>query len=467
MKITIKTLQQKLFTVDVEPEDTVQAIKSKINEEQGHPVESQKLIYSGKVLDDSKVVKDCNFKEKDFLVLMVSKAKAATTTPAASTSAASTSAPVTTSVAPATPAPVERPAAVEPTPINATPVNPVPVETAPINPAPVNPNPVTATDTTDPNPATTETTATTTTAPTTAPATTPATIPSDPDFVTGSALESTISNMMEMGFTRDQCTRALRASFNNPERAVEYLFNGIPPGLLAETAPRTPATTAPTTAGGGGMPSTTTPSTAIPAGGVATNRQTAGTGTQNLFQMAQQQQQQRGAGLGGAGAGLGAGGLGGLGGSRGLGGLGGLGGAGAGAGAGAAGLGAAGGPGAPTPESLAQVREAIAQNPALLQQAIQAILQENPALAQQINQNPELLYQMFAGGEEGDDEGGYAPPMGMQPQTIALTQDEMAAIQRLQALGFTQQQAAEAYLACGKNEELAANFLFEGGFGDD
>ena len=40
-------------------------------------------------------------------------------------------------------------------------------------------------------------------------------------------------------------------------------------------------------------------------------------------------------------------------------------------------------------------------------------------------------------------------------------------IVQLQALGFTQQQAVEAYFACGKNEELAANFLFEGGFEDD
>lgn len=47
MKITIKTLQQKLFQIDIEPEDTVLTIKSKINDEHKHPVEQQKLIYSG------------------------------------------------------------------------------------------------------------------------------------------------------------------------------------------------------------------------------------------------------------------------------------------------------------------------------------------------------------------------------------------------------------------------------------
>jgi len=59
---------------------------------------------------------------------------------------------------------------------------------------------------------------------------------------------------------------------------------------------------------------------------------------------------------------------------------------------------------------------------------------------------------------------GGAPEPSLDQLRVAvgsLPEDDEAAVQRLVALGFTREQAAEAYLACERNEMLAANFLMD------
>jgi UV excision repair protein RAD23 len=376
MKITIKTLQQKVFQIDADGEDTVGDLKAKIFEVHGHPVDTQKLIYAGRVLLDSKTVASCEIKEKDFLVLMVAKPKPTFTTPAPTSS---------TSAAPAT------------APAPAQPVAPAAPEVAPAPPVPAQ---------------------LTATVPSAAPTTQPTTAAGD--FLTGGALQSTIDNIMEMGFEREQVIRALRASYNNADRAVEYLFNGIPQQAVPEQEPAPPSAPA--------QPAADPAPVAPPAAATPGQRQ-------NLFQLAQQRQQQQGGG--GLGAGTGAG---------------------AGAGAGLGGLGGLGLSALRDPNQMAQLRELVEQNPALVQPLIQQLAAANPQLAQMLANDPQALQQILA-QLGGDGEGGEEGLAGVQ--VVNITPEEQAAIERLQALGFSREAAIEAYFVCDKNEERAANYLFD------
>lgn len=395
MKLTFKTVQQQTFTLEAEPSDTVGDLKQKISKLHGHSVTSQKIIYSGKILPDSKTVESCNFKEKDFLVLMVSKPKPA---PAPQPVQPLSSPDPGPAAPPALSAPSPAPAVAQPPANIATPASSNPPTVAPPAPEPQ--------QSVDPY----------------------------ASFISGTALQSTIQNMVDMGFERDQVMRALRASFNNPDRAVEYLMTGIPDHALVDTAPappRGPVTPAANLSIPAAAPPQASTPTPAPTPGIPS-------GPRNLFEAAQAAQQ-RGQlpdlGRGGSTADDDIPPL--------------------------------------SPEEIATLRNApsfqeirrlVSENPAFLQPFIQQLTQGNPMLAAQLTTHPEALYQLLGGELSGEEEGDAGPPGSTQ---IQVTQEEHAAIQRLMELGFSQNAAVEAYFACDKNEEHAASFLFESRDDDD
>ncbi|XP_029508260.1 UV excision repair protein RAD23 homolog A-like isoform X2 [Oncorhynchus nerka] len=353
MQITLKTLQQQTIQIDIDPDQTVKALKEKIEAERGKdnfPVSGQKLIYAGKILQDDTPIKDYKIDEKNFVVVMVSKAKSAT---AASTpSSEAPKAPVQDSGSSSSAGPA--PAAI-----------PIPPE--------------------EPTP---------TVAEPPAPASSDLSVEvqgGDASSALGAEYETMLTEIMSMGYERESVVAALRASFNNPHRAVEYLLTGIPSSPVQETNP--PAQ----------LPASARTGTETP---------TVAEGENPLEFLRSQPQFQ-------------------------------------------------------------SMRQVIQQNPSLLPALLQQLGRENPQLLQQISQYQELFIQMLnePAGEVGDvpevGDLGAAVEEGAPVNYIQVTPQEKEAIERLKALGFPEALVIQAYFACEKNENLAANFLLNQGFEDE
>lgn len=355
-------------------------------------------------MDDAKTIEEYSIQEKDFLVVMVSKPK---TKAAGSTTKKSTS-----SAASATNSEASTPAQS----VTLSPAVPVAPQATP----------------NEAKPPTTESTETKEDKPAESTGGSSSAAPAD-SFVRDAAYNEAISNLVSFGFEIDQVKRAMRAAFNNPDRAAEYLFNGIPAGLGGE-----PASTgsAPTTTDS--TSSTTSPAPTAegeqPAAADNTTASTETTGSRyvNLFDEAET--------------------------------------------AATTGTGAANTSGNPLAflqgPQMEQLRPLIQSNPELLQGLIQQIAQNNPQALQMINEHPQEFLQILAQGlgeEEGDEfdaPGDDGMDLGGDTQYISITPEDNAAIERLMDLGFERDRVIEAFIACEKNEELAANYLFDHGNGD-
>lgn len=349
MKITLKTLQRETFDIDIDEELKVSDLKAAVAETKGagYAAPTLKLIYAGKILNDESQLKEYNI--STFVVVMITKPKPA---PASAAAPAASTAP--------TPA-VETPAAA-----------------APAAPAPAAPA---------------------TTAPAVAPAATEGeTGTGDSMFVAGSAYHSAVTEMISMGFERDQIERAMHASFMNPHRAIEYLCN--PSSMPAVPPPQAaaPAGGAPTPAA---APAATPSAATTPAAGGDQARNLEFLRNQPQFQM---------------------------------------------------------------------LRQMVSQDPQMLQSLLVQLGQANPQLLQAIQENPQQFISLLneeggGGGAPGAPGAEGGPPPGSVEISLSATEKE--AIDRIKALGFPEHLVIQAYFACEKNENLAAEFLFSESYDND
>ncbi|XP_039042300.1 ubiquitin receptor RAD23c-like isoform X2 [Hibiscus syriacus] len=376
MKVFVKTLKGTHFDIEVKPEDSVADVKKNIETVQGadiYPASQQMLIHKGKVLKDDTTLDENSVAENSFIVIMLTKAPQAS---AAAPAAAPAPAPVLA------PAPAPAPATVSSTPLATSAVAALVSESAAV--------------------------ASNTTA-------------SESDvygqaasnLVAGNNLEGAIQQILDMGggtWDRDTVVRALRAAYNNPERAVEYLYSGIPEQAEAPPVARAPVV---------GQTNNPQAQSQQPAQAAAVPTSGPNANPLDLFPQ------------------------------------------------GLPNMGAGGGAEAGTLDFLRNsqqfqaLRAMVQANPQILQPMLQELGKQNPHLMRLIQEHQADFLRLINEPSEGGEGNVLGQLADAMPQAVQVTPEEREAIERLEAMGFDRATVLQVFFACNKNEELAANYLLD------